>query len=94
MPDEEKPMTPLALAWQWIIANGKETAGFVIVMIAAVYMFENIMVQAKEARTQQVETIKALTAQLDKAHADRMECWKHAEKAERLLEDIARSLKK
>lgn len=105
MPDnEDEKMHPLAALQNWLMANGKETVAFTIVMSAALWMFSDMRDEAKQSRLEARENMKEMKDREERAWkmraADRAEGMKHADemgvKFERMadsVEELVREIK-
>jgi hypothetical protein len=95
--DGDEKMTPVDLVFKWLMANGKEALAFVAVMVAALYMF-NDMRDESRANRQQAADRETRDRQ---STADReTKSWQHAkemreEMAENreAIKDLTRALK-
>ncbi len=92
---------------QWVLANGKEASAFVIVMAAAVIMFQRSLDEARESRAQQWQQQGELVKELRERELralerearawevrakDRGESIKHAESMGTQMEKLAGSV--
>lgn len=76
---EEETVTPMELVSKWLIANGKEATAFVVVMAAALFMFNDMRTAELASRQAGIER---------EARA-----WKHADEMKAEMSDLRESIK-